>query len=258
MKKKTYVVGVAVLLAALLAMSGVAQSEMWIGGQIGGNFPLKSTLELEGPFINALGVPGGAVDLEDVQWRPSVIGGVQIGYNFNNTGFGAYNWPDWMRFFGFAIDFTYNALHAPDQNVNIAINDQTIATGVPLGMRLDGREYCLSFLFNVHYGFFPDSEVPTGRVVPYLAIGPGILFTSLDSGNFGVGRASSTNIALVVEPGIRFMALKNVSIDTALRYRWASPQWEFESPQVAGGTLGDVRVSGLHQLAFLIRANYHF
>jgi opacity protein-like surface antigen len=255
MKKKTYVVGLAVVLAALLAMSGVAQSEMWIGGHLGGNFPLKSTVTGS--------AAGQDVDFEDVEWSPTVIGGAQIGYNFNNTGFGAYNWPDWARFFGFAIDFTYNRLHAPSQDVAISANDQTLFTNVPTGLllpqtggRLEGHEYCLSFLFNFHYGFFPDSEVPTGRVVPYLAIGPGIIFSSLDSGIRGVGSADATTIALVVEPGIRFMALKNVSIDTALRYRWASPTWDFDTNTPFGIT--EFEAKGLNQLAFLIRANYHF
>ena len=44
MKKKMYVLGVAALIAALLAMSGVAQSAMWVGAELGGNFPLKTDL----------------------------------------------------------------------------------------------------------------------------------------------------------------------------------------------------------------------
>ena len=47
MKKKTYVLGVAVLLAALLALSGVAQSAMWVGAEIGGNFPLYTNITVE-------------------------------------------------------------------------------------------------------------------------------------------------------------------------------------------------------------------
>ena len=38
MKKKMYVLGVAALVAALLALSGVAQSAMWVGAELGGNF----------------------------------------------------------------------------------------------------------------------------------------------------------------------------------------------------------------------------
>jgi hypothetical protein len=233
MKKRTYVVGVAVLLAALLAMSGVAQSGMWIGGQIGGNFPLKSSVES----------PGFGVEFEDVEWSPTVIGGAIIGYDFVNTGFGAYNWPDWMRYFFFATDITYNRLHASSQTVT-AVLPGGATFPVELG-RLEGYEVVWSFLFGVKYGFYPDSEVPTGRVVPYLMLGPGLMWSGLEDTD------TSMNVALVVEPGIRWMALKNVSIDTALRYRYASPEWETNGFTAA-------KISGLNQLAFLIRANYHF
>ena len=33
------------------------------------------------------------------------------------------------------------------------------------------------------------------------------------------------NVALVVEPGIRWVALTNVSIDTAFRWRYAAPSY---------------------------------
>ena len=42
MKKKMYVLGVAALVAAMLALSGVAQSAMWVGAELGGNFPSGS------------------------------------------------------------------------------------------------------------------------------------------------------------------------------------------------------------------------
>ena len=45
MKKKMYVLGVAALVAALLAMSGVAQSAMWVGAEIGGNFNTGVNME---------------------------------------------------------------------------------------------------------------------------------------------------------------------------------------------------------------------
>ncbi len=58
------------------------------------------------------------------------------------------------------------------------------------------------------------------------------------------------NVALVVEPGIRWMALKNVSIDTALRYRYAVPSWDANNVTI--------KANPLNQFAFLVRANYHF
>ncbi len=48
MKKKMYVLGMAVLVAALLALSGVAQSAMWVGAELGGNFAAGYEFDVTG------------------------------------------------------------------------------------------------------------------------------------------------------------------------------------------------------------------
>ncbi len=58
------------------------------------------------------------------------------------------------------------------------------------------------------------------------------------------------NVALVVEPGIRWVCFKNVSIDTAFRYRYSVPSWSTDDVTI--------KVNPLNQFAFLLRANYHF
>ena len=52
MKKKMYVLGVAAVLAALLALSGVAQSAMWVGAELGGNFQPYPEISVTGRGIN--------------------------------------------------------------------------------------------------------------------------------------------------------------------------------------------------------------
>jgi hypothetical protein len=243
MKKKMYVLGVAALVAAMLAMSGVAQSAMWVGAELGGNFPLKSDIN-----ASYLGFNG---TLDKVNINPSVIGGATIGYDFVNSGFGAYAWPDWMKYFSFAMDITYNKLiinggQTVSGNVqNFNFNNLQI---LPNGMRLKGYELAWTFLFMAHYGFLPDSEVPGGRINPYIGVGPAILWSGFEN-PIGNGGANAMNVALIVEPGIRWMALPNVSIDTAMRYRYAVPSYD-----VGGLELSPT----LHQFAFLVRANYHF
>ena len=107
MKKKMYVLGVAALVAAMLALSGVAHSAMWVGAEIGGNFPLNTDVKVDaGPFTGTL---------TGVGIQPSVIGGAIIGYDFVNSGFGGRAWPDWMKYFSFATDITYNKFNINDQ-----------------------------------------------------------------------------------------------------------------------------------------------
>jgi hypothetical protein len=241
MKKKMYVLGVAALVAAMLALSGVAHSAMWVGAELGGNFPLKTDVNATiGPFSGQL--------FEGVHIQPSVIGGATIGYDFVNSGFGAYAWPDWMKYFSFAMDLTYNKL-------NISGNQATgILAPAFNNLYVKGYEVAWTFLFMAHYGLMPDSEVPAGRIHPYIGVGPALLWSGFDS-PYGGGGASAMNVALVVEPGIRWMCLPNVSIDTSMRYRYAVPSYDLGTYPIVGNI--DLRPT-LHQFAFLVRANYHF
>ena len=245
MKKKTYVLGMAVMLAGLLALSGVAQSAMWVGGELGGNFNAYPTVEIERGRFDAA---------RQTELRPSVIGGVTVGYDFVNYGFGAANYPAWLGYFSFALDFTYNKIGIQDAGPGIG-------AFIPFNSRIDISESVLTFLFMFHYGFMRDSEVPSGRINPYLGIGPGLVWTTARgtlpffnlpnqparSSNFG---ADAMNVALVIEPGVRFMVLRNVSIDVAMRYRYSAPSWDSN-----GFT---VKTSALNQFAPLVRASLHF
>ena len=75
-----------------------------------------------------------------------------------------------MKYFSFAMDLTYNRL---DINASSSGFGQLLAPST----RLNGYQVALSFLFRFQYGFMPDSEVPTGRIVPYIGVGPAIIWT---------------------------------------------------------------------------------
>ncbi len=258
--KKIYVIGLAVLLATVLALP--AQSAMWVGGELGANFIGNSDFDIDARVGNIpITATAGNVHFDN----PQVIGGLTIGYDFVNTGFGGYAYPDWMKYFSFATDFTYNRMSVRSQQLklsNINVNGTVIQPfNVPVnvalpGVRMDGYMMAWTFLFMAHYGFLPDSEVPSGRLVPYVGVGPCILFTKTNLKSFG-GSLGSTDIALVAEGGLRFMALKNVSIDLAFRYRYANPSYDFGS--AALGVPASVKLdTTVNSYSILTRVSYHF
>jgi opacity protein-like surface antigen len=240
-EEKNLGVGVAALLAALLALSGVAQSAMWVGAELGGNFNAYPNIQVNG---------GGISNSSQTEIRPSIIGGVTIGYDFVNSGFGGYNYPSWMQYFSFAMDLTYNRLAIQDAGPGIG-------KFFSANSRLNGYEVAWTFLFMAHYGFMRDDVAPTGRINPYLGVGPAIVWTGVDytlpfysksfTSHFGT---SAMNVALVIEPGVRWVCFKNVSVDTALRYRLSAPSWDVNGISI--------KANPLSQFACLVRANYHF
>jgi opacity protein-like surface antigen len=241
-------------MALTLAIAGTAQSAMWVGAQIGANFAANTDVKLDVNGSNFLTFNSAAVE-------PAVIAGITIGYNFVREGFLGYNWPDWMKYFSFATDFTFNRYDMRKQSLNGTVFGVPFTAGtLPRG---EGTIAAWTFLFMGGYPLFPDSEVPGGRVVPYLGVGPGIVFSSLNVGSAHNSQAfisveqsaSSVDIALVAEAGVRFMALKNVSLDVAFRYRWCQPTYSYGS--VGGGTNVNIGVDA-NQFSALCRASYHF
>lgn len=243
------------LLCILALLPGSSDARLWIGAQIGANFAANTDVDVnEG---------GTLTTFQSVKVEPSVIGGLTLGYDFVREGFLGYNWPDWMKYFSFATDFTFNRFDMREQFVTTVREGEvemrffpTRNSGdEPTGTRVEGTMAVWSFLFIGKYGFFPDSDVPFGRLQPYVAVGPGIMFSSLQGKFMGenLGSDSSVDIALITEAGVRYMALKNVSLDVAFRYRFGSPKYSY---QVEGEPL-TVKLDA-NQFTALFRAAYHF
>jgi len=236
----------------LVALPGVARSAMWVGGEVGINWAASSDVTLTSPGF------AGKLTARDVQADTVPIGGITIGYDFVNAGFLGYDWPDWMKYFFFATDFTYNRNNFRNQDQSYELNGAFIGRGLfppskqGFGTQAEGYLAAWTFLFAFHYGLFPDSEIPAGRVHPYIGVGPAILFSGINLKR--MGSASSVDPALVAEAGVRWILLKNVSMDTALRYRYAHPSYSMTINNVFPV---DVSLPA-HEFSFLFRANYHF
>ena len=117
-----------------------------------------------------------------------MIGGLTVGYDFVNAGFVGYAYPDWMKYFGFAMDYTYNRAVIRSQFrldyrqwSRYKRQHTVLRTGEPELMVMCPP---WTFLFYGHYGFFPDSEVPSGRLHPYVGVGPAVVWTGIDSQGF--------------------------------------------------------------------------
>lgn len=226
MRKFSYGVVMVCLLATLLA--GTGRAAMWVGPEVGGN------------FINNIDVNLGAIKLKNARVDPSVIAGITVGYDFVKTGALGYDWPDWMKYFHFVTDFTYNRMNVPGQQVSGSIGGVPATISIP---RLEGYMAALAFGIIGHY------PLANGRVNPYVGGGPAILFSGLETGQLGIGGSSSAAAAFWTEAGIRWAVWKYISIDTSYRFRAARPTYYF-----SGTGLGFTGFSH----SFLFRTNFHF
>lgn len=270
------------ILAALVVFPGPAKGEMYVEGYIGGSFPADSGTSFTTSHPMNIGVDSGLRrDSHSVTgwFNPAVKGGLKLGTWFVKEGFLGYSYPDWAKYFGFYLDFSYHSLNFGDQTMRTSARDFVYGTtanvtGVQNKFKSDGAAITLAFMFAARYGFFPDSEVPFGRLQPYVAVGPAILFSSqnptissavLVNQNFfnyviKPGSQSSTNIALAVEGGVRYMALKNVSLDVSFKYRYAAPTYTYTWSDQYNPTFrrSNTLSFDYNLLSFQCGAAYHF
>ena len=290
MKRKNFgkVSGLLLLAAALLLWPGPAPAEMYLeaylGGVQGANAPMRSGVSDASSFsigpisfsetFTAGGIPG--------RLDPAVMGGLKLGTWFVKEGFLGYNYPEWMKYFGFYLDFMVHRLDFRRQAVNSLYTATTTYTPAPGGPSIsattatagaatfwsEGFAPTLAFMFAGRYGFLPDSEVPFGRLQPYVAVGPGILFFSQQPslrfdtlGGIGAKMDSKSEavICLAAEAGVRWMCLKNVSIDLSFKYRYAQPSLQYNYSNPLSGTPASLTLDPtLHLFSGQLGAAYHF
>jgi hypothetical protein len=114
---------------------------------------------------------------------------------------------------------------------------------ISLALRIMGR-----------YGFLPDTEVPFGRLQPYVGIGPGLELVCGDND-------TAKNIGLEVSAGLKYMILKNFS--TFVEYKF-SYQFAVEiSPRMFNVNGVNEPVSGKYTFDYarhmvVVGLAYHF
>jgi opacity protein-like surface antigen len=238
MRKTVSILGVLFLATALLALPGPAKAEMYLEGYLGGVFAggMGTTATLNYPtdaLQTITSLPGDP--------NPAVIGGLKLGTWFVPTGFLGYSYPDWMKYFGFYLDFNFHRLDLKNrQGHGVDVFDGVTSTPFPIDFKSEGTVATWAFMFAARYGFFPDSDVPFGRLQPYVAVGPAIMWSTqqpfinfIPAGGVKAGSASSVDVALAADAGLRYMCLKNVSVDLSFKYRYAKPSYSYTGVDVS-------------------------
>ena len=254
MKSKSVILLLTLLLMAAvsLIMPGVGGAAMWVGVQGGPNFVANG--DIKSSF-------GADIErLKYVKTDPSFLGGVIIGYDFVKEGYLGYDWPNWMKYFSVAIDLTYNDFSQPAQDVQAVMPIRPPRSLVTIHIdQAHGYMLELSLFFIAKYGFFPTPEIPFGRLIPYVGVGPGLVFSVVDTSNsfFAYHSSDSNELGIFTEAGVRYMVLRNVSLDAAFRYRYVFPSYDRNYDSSVGNFYGVGRIIA-QSFDAIFRVNYHF
>jgi len=273
MKRKLW--GVMILIS-ILVLSGPAWGELYVEGYLGGVQGVDAgKFGISGPKEH-FGFPPGIIDIF-LSWghkniavrpEPAFLGGLKMGAWFVKSGvLAGIDFPDWMKYFGFYVDFSYHRLNLSKQmsNSNNLLDLNLVNIKIASQRALfqseffsEGTAATVAFMFAARYGFLPTPEVPFGRLQPYIAVGPGIMFASqepslvfrggtantitrvlggppihgtinLDPFGLEPGSDSVASPALAVDAGLRWMLLKNVSLDLFFKYRYTRPQFHYRA-----------------------------
>jgi outer membrane protein W len=245
-KSITFLLPLLLAAASFLVLPSAGRAALWIGLQGGPNFVTDSDIK------------GQDLRIKNVKTETAVLGGVTIGYDFVKDGFLGYDWPNWLKYFSCAIDVTYNNFSQKAQDVQIITK-----RGDRLSMNItpvDGHMLVLSFLLIAKYGFLPTPELPFGRLIPYVGVGPGMFFSvaETDYSTYMYPSSDSAEFGIVTEAGIRYMVRPNISLDAAFRYRYVTPSYDVAYYSNVVGEFYNVGRIFANQFNAIFRLNYHF
>src|SRR5208337_1360136 len=182
----------AVALAAAFLLVGAASAEMYVEGYLGGTAAanMGQNFVVHDTGIATKVVTSSNFNLNYPGTTDCVLGGVKLGTWFVKEGFAGWSgYPDWCKYFGFYTDFSYQRLEMSGQRLNGGnyYNNGAVIDLVGGTISSQGMAATWAFMFAGRYGFYPDSEVPFGRLQPYVGVGPAVMFTTLNPKLVGNG-----------------------------------------------------------------------
>jgi hypothetical protein len=214
--------------------------------------PEPAAEEAPGDPVTRFRVPG--------RTAPVLTGGVSLGTWFD------YSWaqlPNWMKYFGFSLNYMHYALQYPTQTGTLSQNFLLPGdgTGIPTStagscnFRSNGSVNSLAFMFKGRYGWEKDKEVPFGRVQAWVGLGPSLNFVSqkptVSFSNFTLingasayiplsykqsfNSASSTVLGLQLAVGGSYYLYRWLSADAFLQYDYFSPTFHLSGGRELSG-----------------------
>jgi opacity protein-like surface antigen len=253
-KRKLFLAVLALPMAAMLLLPGMVWGGMWVGLQAGLNY-IPNTNIVEKPFLEEQRT------YENVKFDVNFLGGLTVGYDFVNEGFLYRAWPDWMKYFSLVLDSTYENISFQHQRVTVAVLGNGFSTTYRRVLELSpGGKISMFYLTPMiigKYGFIPNAEIPFGQLQPYLGVGAGIVISNPEVSGLTTRVRNKLDVSLAVESGLRYMLLRNVSLDAAFRYRIIPSQ--FGNSYNATGDTEKIDLDFNPKLyGAILRVSYHF
>jgi hypothetical protein len=247
-------------LAFITFTAGTAPAETYVEGYLGYTFGVTSPnpLKLD---VNPYYRGSTKTSLEFPRTLSTgMLYGTKLGTWFSRDGFPKIKYPDWMKYFGFYLDFNYHQFDISDLvrdtlgTRRMYVSPSFYPHYQQFKFDVDGNAsiFTLAFMFAFRYGFFPTERVPFGKFQPYVAVGPAIFITSMEP-NYVIQPSffklfpiidrtvvpgtfkSVANIGLEAELGLRFYFTRKdgpegraISLDTSVKYRLVRPTLSYD------------------------------
>lgn len=280
MNKKTRILGTFIL---LIFLSPKSNCQLYIEGYGGGMIGWSDIAHLK--TKNTYGINGlkGSFDVPTKQTASTFVGGFKLGLWFDKMGSVKFDGPECLKHLGFYLDLSFNPLNYNHKIKSVKIrytedpssykDSHTARAKIHLSSK--GSSETLAFMLALRANYLKTKKIPTGRLQPYLGIGPSVLFTSqktkltvyphtIDDNNFSLilsnpykikpkHKCSKADISLSVDAGIRQMLYKNLSLDYSFKYRLAPISFRYQND--------DEPISIKHRynlFSFQLGLGYHF
>jgi outer membrane protein W len=241
-------------MAVGLLLPQVVWGGMWAGVQGGWIFPANSNILQRNLFDYER-------TYENCKFDSNVFGGVTIGYDFVKEGFLGRAWPGWMKYFSLVVDATYEDVHFKHQPVRIGVKGNLLVpphyeSGISPGGGISMIH--INPMIVGRYGIFTSPEISSGRLQPYVGVGPGLVISNLNVDGWDNNQTNKLDMSVLFEGGLRFMVLRNVSVDAAVRYRLVPTQFGSDSYDTSNQQEYSVDINNPRFFYGLVRLSYHF